>query len=212
MQLVHHHSEDQAIWIQMKQGNGLALVQLYDHYVDMLYSYGRRFTPKSEIIEDAIQDLLTELWHKRERLSVPDSIKAYLLKAFRQKLLRQLSQYKRLSFIDQYPHTDHADNGHYLNGQILSEIEVEFQARLKKSLATLSPKQREAIALKYTENLSHDEIAEIMEIKKQTLYNLLHTAIQKLSKALKDESHSTFVYLFLVITLLCISVATTFLS
>lgn len=193
----------------MKEGNGPALVQLYDHYVDVLYGYGKRFTPKSEIIEDAIQDLLTELWHKRERLSVPDSIKAYLLKAFRQKLLRQLSRYKRLTFLDQYLNRDNTDDGNYLNELVLSELEAEFQAKLKKSLATLSPKQQEAIILKYTENLTHDEIAEIMEIKKQTLYNLLHTAIQKLSKALKDEPDSAFVYLFLLIAFLCVSIAPT---
>ncbi|WPP51478.1 RNA polymerase sigma factor [Catalinimonas niigatensis] len=207
---MHHHNEDQAIWIQMKQGNGLALVQLYDHYVDALYSYGKRFTAKTEIVEDAIQDLLTELWYKREKLIVPASIKAYLLKAFRQKLLRQLSQYKRLTFTDQYPRATHVDHENYLNGQVRSEQELALKAKLKKSLANLSPKEQEAIALKYAENLTHEEIAEIMDIKKQTLYNLLHSAVQKLSKALQDEQHSRYVYLFLIMALLFLSIATTF--
>ena len=207
MERGHHHTEDQAIWIQITQGNELALVQLYDQYVDVLYSYGKKITYKSEIIEDAVQDLLAEIWHKREKLSIPTSVKAYLLKAFRQKLLRQLSRYKRLSFTDAYAQMDVKDNHHYLHAQVVSELESELKARLKKSLATLSQKEQEAIALKYTENLSHDEIASIMEIKKQTLYNLLHAAIQKLNKSLKEEQQFTgmypifmmpFLYLYLV--------------
>lgn len=207
MESTHHHREDQIIWMQITQGNELALVQLYDQYVDVFYSYGKKITYKSEIIEDAIQDLLAEIWYKRDKLSIPASVKGYVLKAFRQKLLRQLSRYKHISFTDAYAQMDVKDNHHYLHEQVVSEFESEFKAKLKKSLATLSPKEQEAIALKYTENLSHDEIASIMGIKKQTLYNLLHAAIQKLNKSLKEEQQFTgmypifmmaFLYLYLV--------------
>lgn len=207
MESIPHHREEQAIWIQVKQGNELALVQLYDLYVDVLYSYGKKITYKSEIIEDAIQDLLAEIWHKREKLSTPSSVKAYLLKAFRQKLLRQLSQYKRLSFTDVYSQMDVKNNHHYLHEQVLSESASEFKARLKKSLATLSRKEQEAIALKYTENLSHDEIAKIMDIKKQTLYNLLHSAIQKLNKSLKEEQQFAGIHPIFIIAFLYLSLA-----
>lgn len=206
MQAKHHHIENQAIWLQMKQGNGQALVQLYDLYVDLLSNYGRKFTDKSEIIEDAIQDLLTEIWIKKEKLSEPTSIKAYLLKAFRQKLLRQLSKYKRISYLEDYTQLVYCDEEPHFQQDEKSEQMQSFKFQLKKSLATLSPKQREAIMLRYTENLTYDEIAEIMGIKKQSLYNLLHEAIQKLSIAMKAERRSTILYFFFVFALFCISI------
>ncbi|MDF9796951.1 RNA polymerase sigma factor (sigma-70 family) [Catalinimonas alkaloidigena] len=201
LQARHDHIENEDIWLQMKQGNGKALVEIYDLYADLLYSYGRKFTAKSEIIEDAMQDLLTELWVKREKLSVPHSAKGYLLKAFRQKLLRQLSKYKKISFLENYPETMTGESKS--NGMAEEDAEqiVTLKAHLKNSLSYLSPKQREAILLKYTENLTHDEIAEVMEIKKQSLYNLLHGAIQRLSETMKHERASNFVYFLSVLLL-----------
>ncbi len=207
---MHPLIKDQALWLQIKQGNGLALVQLYDQYVDVLYSYGRKFTTKAEIIEDAIQDLLTELWLRRDKIRVPDSVKAYLLKAFRQKLFRQLSRYQRISFIDEYPQTIHDESEDYLPSQDLSDLEIERRLSLKKSLATLSPKQQEAIMLRYTENLTHEEIAEIMEIKKQSLYNLLHTAVQKLSKSMREKQKAPMSYFLLALALLSVSFTSIF--
>jgi len=196
-----HHSEELAIWQQIKDGSESALVQLYDRYMEVLFNYGKRFTQKSEIIEDAVQDLLTELWLKREKLSVPHSVKAYLLKAFRQKLLRQLTNYRRLSFSPRTSYFLLTEDNNFLTGQISAELEATFHFKFKRALASLSPKQQEAIALRYTENLSHEEIARIMNIKKQTLYNLLHSAILRLSDELKDE-RKAYVYLFLVLALL----------
>lgn len=199
------HIDDQAVWVQLMQGNELALARLYDMYVDVLYNYGRRITPRSEIIEDAIQDLLTEIWYRRERLSVPDSVKAYLLRAFRRTLLKQLHQYKRLTFTGEYLPMGEEDDHQYLHTQILSEIEAEFKTDLQQAMVALSQKEQEAIALRYTENLSHDEIASIMGIKKQTLYNLLHQAIQKLTKSLKNKYPADGVFTPFAITLLLLS-------
>ncbi len=202
MEKSHSHAVDQAIWIQIRQGNEPALVQLYDRYVDVLYNYGLKITGKSEVIEDAIQELLAELWYRREKLCVPDSVKAYLLRAFRQKLLKQLFHYKRISFTGEYLPIGVTDDHQYLHTQILSEIESEFKSSLKEAMALLSQKEQEAIVLKYTENLSHDEIATIMGIKKQTLYNLLYIALQKLSKAMKDKHPADGVFTFYGLTLL----------
>ncbi|MEK6478829.1 RNA polymerase sigma factor [Catalinimonas sp. 4WD22] len=190
----------------MKQGNGQALVQLYDLHVDLLSNYGRKFTNKSEIIEDAIQDLLTEIWVKKEKLSQPTSIKAYLLKAFRQKLLRQLSKYKRISYLEDYTQLVYCDEVPNFQQDENSDQVQSFKLQLEKALATLSPKQREAIMLRYSENLTYDEIAEIMNVKKQSLYNLLHEAILKLSKVMKPERRHTILYLFVMLALFCISV------
>ena len=205
MQNGGQHIDDQAIWLQIIRGNELALAQLYDLYVDVLYSYGRKITYKSEIIEDAIQDLLTEIWYRREKLSVPNSVKAYMLRAFRRTLLKQLYQYKRISFTGEYLPVGEDDDHQYLHTQILSEIESEFKTDLQQAMAMLSQKEQEAITLRYTENLSHDEIASIMGIKKQTLYNLLHNAIQKLTASMKNKYPSDGVFTPFAITLLLLS-------
>ena len=189
----------------MVRGHERALVTLYDRYVDGLYNYGGKFTGKSESIEDAIQDLFTEIWFRREKLCVPDSVKAYLLRAFRQKLLRQLLHYRHISFIDEYLPIGAQDDHQYIHTQVLSETEAERKTSLQRALSTLSQKEQQAITLKYIDNLSHDEIVQVMEIKKQTLYNLLHTAIRKLTLAVKAKHPAKEVFSSAKVLLLLLS-------
>ncbi|MEM8966250.1 MAG: sigma-70 family RNA polymerase sigma factor [Bacteroidota bacterium] len=193
----NNHSNDQTTWLQMQQGQSLALEALYDKYVNVLYNYGKGFTSRSEIVEDAIQDLITEIWVKRDRLTVPCSVKGYLLKSFRQKLLRLLTHEKRWQFSGDHTSFLIADS-HSATIPEESEECTVFKSRLQKAMSCLSSKQQEAITLRYTENLNHQEIAEIMSIKPQTLYNLLHTAIQKLSRSLKHKPYPVYSYFSLL--------------
>lgn len=182
--------DDQALWLQIMQGNQLALVQLYDRYVDILYNYGKKITYKSEIVEDAIQDLLAEIWHRREKLTTPDSVKAYLLRAMRQKLLKHLLQYRRITFVGEYLPTGTVGDDSTSHATDALEIHPDLWADIQRAMACLSPKEQEAVTLKYTENLSHDEMVDIMGIKKQTLYNLLHNALRKLATSVKARHPS----------------------
>lgn len=201
MKVNDSHIDDQANWLQLQRGVSSALGKLYDTYADSLFNYGCRFTHQSEVLEDAIQDLFAELWTKRAKLCLPNSVKAYLLKSFRQKLLWRLSQRSKLhfdgDFFEAQAVTD--SSGSKYN---LSDDDLIFSVRLKTAIKSLSVKQQEAITLKYTENLTHDEIAEVMHIKKQTLYNLLHSAIQRLSVILKKEHYPAFAYLTISLLIL----------
>lgn len=178
----------------MRQGQSLALAMLYDRYANVLYNYGKSFTTKSEVIEDAIQDLLTEVWTRRAQLTTPHSVKGYLIKSFRQKLLRLLTREKQWQLVDDY-------SSFTLNNSQLPAAWEEgnrgylFKRKLQQAISELPSRQQEAVILKYTENLTHQEIADIMDIKIQTLYNLLHTAIQKLSKAFQNEAHPIYTFL-----------------
>lgn len=202
---VHQHTKEQIIWLQMKKGRENALAYLYDQYVDTLFNYGKKFTTKHEIIEDAIQDLMTELWFKREKLSLPDSVKAYLLFAFKQKITRQLSRVNKLFYTEQYTEFHVPDQDNYLSRQIKIEGNAVFQRKLIKAIENLSPKEQEAIHLRYAESMKHEDIAKIMDIRKQSLYNLLHNAVLKLSKALNDDRRTAFVYLLLTLSLIFLS-------
>jgi len=188
------HIDDQAMWHQMQQGQSQALAMIYDKYANVLYNYGKSFTTKSTIVEDAIQDLLTEVWTRRAQLTTPHSVKGYLIKSFRQKLLRLLTKEKQWQLVNDYS-TFTLNNFQVPLAWEEANENQAFKQKLQQAISELSSRQQEAIILKYTENLTHQEIADIMDIKIQTLYNLLHTAIQKLSKTFQNEAHPVYTFL-----------------
>ena len=178
----------------MQQGQSQALAMLYDRYANVLYNYGKSFTAKSEVIEDAIQDLLTEVWTRRARLTTPHSVKGYLIKSFRQKLLRLLTQEKQWQLVDDYSTFTLSNLQLPLAWEEANENQA-FKKKLRQAIGKLSSRQQEAVILKYTENLTHQEIADVMDIKIQTLYNLLHNAIQKLAEAFHNDAHPVYTFL-----------------
>ncbi len=57
---------------------------------DALFQYGQRFTPNMQLVEDVIQDLLVHLWLHRGTINDTASVKFYLIKAFRHRMLKTI--------------------------------------------------------------------------------------------------------------------------
>lgn len=184
MRLPTMHQDDTQLWKRLKSGEGEALVLIYDIHIDALYNYTRRFTRNTTLVEDCIQDLFAEIWEKREKLSETNSIKAYLFKSIRRKVLRALNK------DDKYIHAGEAfgryvqeDEPSYERWLIDIQLTQEQQYKLKSCLEKLSARQKEAIVLKFYENLSNEEIAIILDISIQSLYNLIHSAVKSLRQS-----------------------------
>jgi RNA polymerase sigma factor (sigma-70 family) len=67
------------------------------------------------------------------------------------------------------------------------QLSEEKTARLKKLISGLSKRQQEIVHLKYYQHLDHDQIAQIMNISTQSVYNLLHETIQRLKSLWRLE-------------------------
>ena len=72
---------------------------------------------------------------------------------------------------------------------IAKQVSEENASRLKSILALLSKREKEVIYLKYYQYLDNGQIADLMNISRQSVYNLLHDAIRKL----KGLWHKEFV-------------------
>jgi RNA polymerase sigma factor (sigma-70 family) len=206
MRLPTIYQDDAQLWQRLKSGEGEALVMIYDIHIDALYNYARRFTQNTALVEDCVQDLFAEIWEKREKLSETNSIKAYLFKSVRRKVLRALSK------DDKYIHADEAFGQYvqeaehsYERWLIDTQLTQEQQHKLKSCLEKLSARQKEAIVLKFYENLSNEEIGIIMDISIQSLYNLIHSAVKSLRQSyLTHTSPITTFSTFLFILIFCI--------
>jgi RNA polymerase sigma factor (sigma-70 family) len=65
---------------------------------------------------------------------------------------------------------------------ITREVENESLKKLRLELDKLSKRQREAIFLRFTQDLSYEEISFIMGINYRSVVNLIHEAIKAIRK------------------------------
>ena len=156
-----------------------------------MFQYGSKICRSQALLEDTIQELFLEVWKSRN--PVPSiSVKAYLLKALKYKLLKELARNNTTSFQD-----DFAENGSFELGHeaflVARQEDEDRTHKVLRSLEQLSHRQKEIIYLKFYQNLSYDEVSSIMNINYQAARNLLYQAIKALKKIM------IIVYGFLVI-------------
>ena len=63
---------------------------------------------------------------------------------------------------------------------ILDELQQEQKEQLLKALEALNKSEKEAVFLKFYSGLSNAEIAQVMGVNSQSVYNYIHRAIQAL--------------------------------
>lgn len=171
--------DDSLLWQAFKRGERTAFESLLNHYYPILLNYGFRFYRDKEFVKDCVHDLMIEIWSRREHLGDVVSIKTYLLQALRKNIIRESSRLKW--FRDAEKISDEHDFDVEFNVEtylISREIENEYLQKLQSELSKLTKRQREAIYLKFTQNLSYEEIANIMAINYRSAINLIHEAIK----------------------------------
>lgn len=179
------------LWQSFKNGDKEAFVLIYKYYFKILANYGSRFTSDVLLLEDAVQDLFVSLWRRREQLGNlghVESPKFYLLRALR----NQLTRNTRNDIFDQAENMDDfLDHlvSLSLEQQMIDDQQAVDQAqKIKYAISNLSPRQQEAINLRFYHGMSLDQMAQIMGINKQATSNMLFKAYTVLRLTLKFAS------------------------
>jgi len=183
MSAVNLLGEDLFLWNEFRNGNADAFGALIRvHYPD-LFHYGTRFTRDAELVKDCLQDLFLELWINRETISETSFVKYYLLKALRRKLTRRLGRSRYAGSWEELHFESILNGAHSVETSIIREETLtELSRKMRHALSGLSKRQQEAIYLRYYFDADIDEVAEIMSVNRQSVYNLLHDALKKLKK------------------------------
>lgn len=174
---------DKELWCQFQQGNEAALASLYSRYFDHLYNYGFKFTQDVTLVEDCIQELFIKLIRNRQNLSLPDSVKNYLFKAYRSYMFDKMEKLKKYPTQDLNESMDFELDLHRESGLIVEEEQVARGKKLNEAIQELTPRQKEAIFLRYQEGLSYPAIAEMLSLSQKATYKLIGRAIQALRSA-----------------------------
>ncbi len=183
------------IWASFKKGNDVAFAHIYATYSKRLFQYGLKFTSDHLLVEDAIHDLFTLLIKKRRRLGDTNNILFYVLKALKRILLRKLEKENRLLYSEETPNYKF-DISWSVEQQIIVEETIQYKnALLLKALNSLTPRQKEAVYLRFTKELDYQSVAEIMGVSVEACRNLISKAISVLKQNLFDKEKNSIVLL-----------------
>ncbi|MBO0948957.1 sigma-70 family RNA polymerase sigma factor [Fibrella sp. HMF5405] len=173
---------EQQRWDAFKAGDEAAYTELYQLHVRAMYRYGLSLVAASEaFVLDCIHDVFTEIWVKRTRLSTPDNVRFYLLRALKTRIMHLLERKERpYQSLSEADYEDLWSQPDELEQQEDIAEATNRQERIKLLIAQLPPRQQEALKLRFVENMDYGQIAEVLEVNKQSAQNLVFRAVEKL--------------------------------
>ncbi|MFN8357853.1 MAG: sigma-70 family RNA polymerase sigma factor [Spirosomataceae bacterium] len=169
------------LWHDYQEGDSFALAHLMQFYYQELYQWGKQLCQDRDLVKDCIQELFIGLWQARQRIAEVENVKAYLFKALRTRIVREVSK-KHHQFLSISSGYD-CDVAFSADTTLVEDERDLYQVRqLEHKLNQLPKRQKELIYLRFYQNMSYDEITDIMQIGRQPLYNLLQKALNSLRK------------------------------
>lgn len=172
--------DEQYRWQQFLEGTQQALSDIFLYHHDDLFRYGLKLTGNQEMVKDCIQDLFLKLWKNRRNLQMVNSVKPYLFKSLRNHLIDSIGLLKpnvpMSDEIEDHLEIIYSHEDFLIHNQVTEEIRQQVIAALNK----LTKRQREAIYLRYFEELDFETIANLMDMNLQSVRNTLSRAMMLL--------------------------------
>ncbi|WP_186755594.1 RNA polymerase sigma-70 factor [Echinicola salinicaeni] len=175
---------------QIRKGNELAFVEVYDKYWKLLFNSGYKRLQKKEIVEGLVQEVFVEMWMKRESLEIHTSFNSYLYTAMKYKVINQMkSQMVKEKYVA-FVNSRRPSFGSEIEEQLFYK---ELDEAYRKEVSELPEKAKTVYTLKNNEGKSYAEIAREMEISISTVEKHMIKALKILRANLKNYSFSAFI-------------------
>lgn len=174
-------AQQQMLVVRCQVGDRQALEELFlRHHRALGYYLGRMLE------RDDVADVQQEVWlsviRKIRQLRNPEAFVVWLYQIAHRKALSRLGGNRLMTPLEE------------TNGQAVAVVddEQEFSSddaeRIHDELAKLSPPHREVLLLRFIEDLSYEQIAEVIECSPGTVRSRLHYAKLALRQRLEKET------------------------
>lgn len=173
---------DETLFSRYRRGDVTAFERLYQRYRQTLYRYLVRNCSDASEAEDIYHDVWSRVIHAKNPFT-KGSFQAYLFQIARN-INFDRGRRNRLQIV-----TDEATLSTQPSSEPLAEERQHLQdcgERLLGELGRLPAEQRDAFLLKEESNLTLEQIAQLVDVGRETIKSRLRYALKHLREALED--------------------------
>lgn len=164
-----------------RRGEAGAYRALFEKYKDKVYSVALRYTADAAAAQDIAQDTFLKLFSAIDGFRGESGFESWLYRLVVNRCFDQKRRTKRLMpLVDELFAVMRAPDERILDEVLRSEM----SAHVTSVVASLPPEQRMAVVLRYTQNLSYDEIGEILGCSSGTVGSRLNRAHRVIARRL----------------------------
>lgn len=162
-----------------------AFNELFSLYRNRLYAYLVKVTKSKETAEEATLDVFLKIWNARKILCEINNFETFIFRVVHNKAIDYLRM-ARTSRLQQQEIWHDIDSLVLAAGADEKLLKAETEAAINEAVRQLSPQRQEVFRLSREEFLSYDEIAEKMNLSRNTIKNHLSAALGFIRGHLND--------------------------
>jgi RNA polymerase sigma-70 factor (ECF subfamily) len=176
---------------KLKKGDYNAYTLLMNNYYKNLCGYANLFTKDPSMSEDIVQNVFVKLWVYRKKVDSNIPIKRYLHKSVYNEFIDQYRKNKSVISLEE----KHLRTINTIIDDNSFDIE-KLMTRVNNEIEKLPEKCKKVFILNKKEGLTHDEIAEYLQISKKTVEGHITRAFKILNQKLGKKIKSILIILF----------------
>lgn len=143
-------------------------------YFGPLVRFAESFGLRSDESEDLVSEIFISIWKNRRYTQIQKPLKAYLFKAVKNRSINLLRLETRKTEVS----TETVNIFKLSNEDRYSFEAVDSEKLLDMLMAELNPVQKRIFRLAKLEGFTAQEIADILQMNKKTVYNLLGISVK----------------------------------
>lgn len=167
---------EQVLVLRCQAGDHGAFAELVQRYHARLGYYLRRLLGNGALAEDVLQNVWFAVFRQLARLEQPRAVSVWLYRIARNAALAELRKTPGWSELTAEPPAPDAEPDE-------PEFSAEDAARIHAALDRLRPEHKEVLTLRFLEDMSYEQIAEIVRCPLGTVRSRIYYA----KRALREE-------------------------
>jgi len=173
---------DQELLERLRSGSRTAFDGIFRTYYSRLVMVAQGIVGERAVAEEVAQDVMLELWRRRESLQLESTLAAYLHRSARNRALNHVRHEKVVRRAEPFM----AESAGRPAGADAAARQAELAVAVRAAIAELPPRCREVFELSREQGLRYAEIAEVMEISVKTVEAQMAKALRVLRERLAN--------------------------
>ena len=172
--------DDRELLARIRRGDESAFDALFREYYGPLVGLAESLLRRRAEAEEVVQDVMFELWRRRETLAIDESWRAYLFRAVRNRALNELRHERVAELAVPFVRGESSAGPTALAGLVAEELDDA----IVRSVAGLSAPVRDVFELSRKSGLKYAEIASVLGISVKTVEARMGRALKELRERL----------------------------
>ena len=188
---------DAALMLRVKRGDRAAFAELVEKFKQPVCNFVFRTLRDETESEDVAQNVFLQVWKSRDRYERTAKFSTWLFTIARNLCLNEIrrrSRHPAESLEESHAEHDDLPARQYEDKKIFlptdNVLHGELAKKIEEALAELPENQRTAILLCRQDELSYEEIAEVLDCSLSATKSLIHRGRETLKEKLKPYLHS----------------------